>query len=349
MNSKQSLFFSSILLASLIALVVPAAQAKTDPNVASPQFLVGAFPSPPMGAGPGKLAEIVLPDGTAQVVHFGKADTLAGNSFYVGVDTRNQQLFVPSVAGTTDVIDLATHKLMRQFKSIPGGRVAMLSPDRSMVFILSGKALGAYSTSDGTLRYQVPVGGNAMVFNTDGSHLYVGGNMHKTIADINPSNGHIEHQIPIGHSGDLAWANGKLFSADIKSGVMSAYNPETDHIYNIETNEVDPNFAYNKILMAKAGFMQLSVSPSQDSVYAAGFSGHILRFSTTEPSYLGQINITAGKAGPNKLSGLAVLPNSDKAITTVENRHESVIVDLKNGKILKRLPNIVSNRWVAAL
>jgi len=349
MNSKQSLHFSSILLASLIVVAAPVAQAKTDAGADALHILVGAFPSAPMGAGPGKLAEIRLPGDSVHVVHFGKAGTPTGNSFYVAVDAQNQQLFVPSVAGTTNVIDLATNKLVRQFKSISGGRVAIVSPDHSMVFILSGKTLAAYSTNDDTLRYQVPVGGNAMAFNTDGSHLYVGGNMNKTIADINPSNGHIEHQISIGHSGDLAWANGKLFSADIKSGVMSAYNPATDHIYNIETNEVDPNFSYNKILMTKAGFMQLSVSPSQDSVYAAGFSGHILRFSTAEPAYLGQVKVSVGKAGPDKLSGLAVLPNTDEAITTIENRHESVIVDLHNGKVLKRLPNLASNRWVAAL
>ncbi len=343
---KQTLHFSSILLAGLIAVAAPAAQAKTDAGAASPQILVGAFPSPPMGAGPGKLAEMRLPNGTAQVVDFGQAGTPTGNSFYVAVDSQNNQIFVPSIAGTTNVIDLSTGKLVRQFESIPGGRVAIVSPDHNMVFVLSGKTLAAYSTNDDALRYQVPVGGNAMALNTDGSHLYVGGNMNKTIADINPSSGHIERQIPIGHSGDLVWANGKLFSADIKSGVMTAYNPETNRIYRMATNEVDPNFAYNKIPAASAGFMQLAVSPSQNTVYAAGFSGHILRFSTAEPAYLGQVKVSAGKTGPDKLSGLAVLPNTDEAITTIENRHESVVVDLHNGKVLKRLPNVASNRWV---
>lgn len=344
---KQTLHFSSILLASLIVAAAPVAQAKADTDAASPHILVGAFPSPPMGAGPGKLAEMRLPNGTAQVVDFGQAGTPTGNSFYVAVDSQNNQIFVPTIAGTTSVIDLSTGKLVRQFKSIPGGRVAIVSPDHSRVFVLSGKALAAYSTNDDALRYQVPVGGNAMAFNTDGSHLYVGGNMNQAIADINPS-GHIERQIPIGHSGDLLWANGKLFSADIKSGVMTAYNPETNHIYSMETNEVDPNFAYNKIPVASAGFMQLAVSPGQDTVYAAGFSGHILRFSTAEPAYLGQVKVSVGKTGPDKLSGLTVLPNTDEAITTIENRHESVVVDLRNGKVLKRLPNIASNRWVLA-
>lgn len=348
MEMKQPLHFSGIFLAGLIAIAAPAAQAKSDTRAVTPQVLVGAFPSPPMGAGPGKLTVMHLPDSVAQVVDFGQAGTPTGNSFYVAVDSQNNQIFVPSVASITNVIDLRTDKLVRQFKSIPGGRVAIVSPDHTMVFVLSGQALAAYSTSDDALRYQVPVGGNALAFNTDGSRLYVGGNMNETIADIDSSSGHIVRQIPIAHSGDLAWAHGLLFSADIKSGVMTAYNPETNQTIRMPTGEVDPNFAYNKIPAASAGFMQLAVSPSQDTVYAAGFSGHIMRFSTVEPAYLGQVEVSAGKPGLNKLSGLAVLPNATEAITTIENRNESVVVDLRTGKVLKRMPNIASNRWVLA-
>ena len=193
MKMKQPLHFSGILLAGLIAIAAPVAQAKSDTGAATPQVLVGAFPSPPMGAGPGKLTVMHLPDSVAQVVDFGQAGTPTGNSFYVAVDSQNNQIFVPSVAGTTNVIDLRTDKLVRQFKSIPGGRVAIVSPDHNMVFVLSGQALAAYSTSDDALRYQVPVGGNALAFNTDGSRLYVGGNMNETITDIDPSSGHIKN------------------------------------------------------------------------------------------------------------------------------------------------------------
>ncbi|MEO6148037.1 MAG: hypothetical protein ABIT70_13560, partial [Sulfuriferula sp.] len=83
--------------------------------------------------------------------------------------------------------------------------------------------------------------------------------------------------------------------------------------------------------------MQLAVSPDQNTVYAAGFSGHILRFSSADPTYLGQVKVSVGKAGPNRLSGLAMMPKTDQAITTIENRRESVIVDLHNGKVLKHL------------
>ncbi len=348
MKIKQSLHFASILIAGLIVATSPIAQAKDDAVAATPQVLVGAFPSPPKGAGPGKLTVRQLPDGAVRVVDFGQAGTPAGNSFYVAIDSKSNQVFVPSVAGTTSVIDLGTNKLVRQFKSIQGGRVAIVSPDHSLVFVLSGKALAAYSTNDDTLRYQIPVGGNALAFNTDGSHLYVGGNMNQSIADVDSSSGRIERQIPISNTGDLAWANGMLFSADIKSGVMSVYKPETGHVFRIPTDEVDPDFAYSKILAANAGFMQLAVNPQQSVVYAAGFSGHILMFSTAGPAYLGKVKVSVGESGPNKLSGLAVLPKANQAITTIENRRESVVVDLRNGKVLERLPNVASNRWVVA-
>jgi DNA-binding beta-propeller fold protein YncE len=327
-----------------MALVAAVANANTMTDLTP--SMVGAFPSHPKGAGPGKLNMLYLPSDSVHVAKFGKAGTATGNSFYAAVDFRNYRVYVPSVGSTTYVIDLATGKLLSHFKSIPGGRVARISPDRSTVFILSGKALAAYSIKDDALRYKIPVGGNAMALNLSGSELYVGGNMDKVITEIDVSNGHVKRHISIGHSGDIAWANGKLFSADMRNGIMSVYDPKTGHIDHLKTNEVDHHFSYKKIPAAKAGFMQMAVSADQMTVYVAGFSGHILRFSTTKPAYLGEIKVS-GKAGPNKLSGLAVLSDSDdEAIATIENRHESVIVNLRNGYVLKRLPKVASNRWV---
>jgi len=344
---KHTLYFTQYILFGLLAFtgVAASAYAMTDSYPA----LVGAFPSHPKGAGPGKINMLNLPGDSVHVANFGKAGTPAGNSFYVAVDFRKHRVYVPSVAGQTYVLDLATGKPLSHFKSIKGGRVARLSPDHSTVFVLSGKALAAYSTSDSTLRYQIPVGGNAMAFSENGKQLYVGGNMDNTITDIDATSGDIKRHINIGHSGDIVWANGKLFSADMRNGVMSVYNSQTGDIHRLKTDEADPHFSYKKIPAAKAGFMQLAVSADQMTVYAAGFSGHILRFSTDKPAYLGEINVSIGKKGPDKLSGLAVLLNSDesaKAITTIENRHESVIVDLDNGHVLKRLPKVASNRWV---
>lgn len=337
---------SIILLASSIAGVIPIAFAENTTAATPDQFMIGAFPSHPKGPGPGKLAVVPVHEGATSVYTFGHAGTPSGNSFYIA--EAGKHVFVSNVAGTTDVITIDSGKQVKQFHSISGGRVAAVSPDRKLVFVLSGKKLAAYATSDGAKRFEVAFGGNAMVFNVDGSRVYVGGNMDKTIAEIDASTGQILRHIAVGHSGDLAWAHGLVFSANMQSGVMSAFNPTTGKIYNMTTPEVDSKFSYHKIPAATAGFMQLAVSPDQKYVYAAGFSGHILRFSTQEPAYLDQVSVSVGKTGANKLSGLALLPDGLQAITTVENRHESVIVDLSNGHIVKHLPGVASNRWILA-
>ena len=337
---KHSISFRHALLAGVMIASLPGIA-----NATALPAAIGASPAPPMGAGPGKL--MVLPLGHSDkpyVVRFGRSGTPSGNSFYVA--ESNGLAYVPSVAGYTDVINVYTRKPIQRFKTLAGGRVAAFSGNNNLLFVLSGKRLAAYNATDGAQRYVLDSGGNAMVFNNDQSRLFIGGNMDKTIAEISTKTGLVLRRIAIGHSGDLAWANGMLFSANMKTGVMSAYNPMTDKTYVMKTPETDPNFNYHDIPKATAGFMQLAVSPNQKYVYAAGFSGHILRFSTSKPAYLGEIKVAAAKSGANKLSGLALLDNGKQAISTVENRHESVILDLHNGHIIKRLPHVASNRWV---
>ncbi|WP_031406544.1 hypothetical protein [Thiomonas sp. FB-Cd] len=128
---KPRLRLSSIVLVALTAVGVPAAPVYASP-AGTAALLVGAFPAPPMGSGPGKMAVVRWPKGAAHVVAFGQAGTPKGNSFYVGVNAQDHQAFIPSFAGTTEVIDLRTDKPVRQFQSIPGGRVAMVSPDASL-------------------------------------------------------------------------------------------------------------------------------------------------------------------------------------------------------------------------
>ena len=140
---KPRLRLSSLALLALMAVAVPAAPAYASPAGTS-ALLVGAFPAPPMGGGPGKMAVVHWPGNAAHVLNFGQAGTLKGNSFFVGVNAQDHQVFIPSLAGTTDVINLRTDKPVRQFKSIPGGRVAVVSPDHRLVFVLSGTALAAY-------------------------------------------------------------------------------------------------------------------------------------------------------------------------------------------------------------
>jgi hypothetical protein len=339
---KRTLLFSSALLAGVMTAALSAVAAATPMPV-----VLGTSPAPPKGAGPGKLMVVPMGHGDKPyVLKFGRAGTSSGNSFYIA--SWDKLVYVPSVAGYTDVINIRTGKRVQRFNTIAGGRVAALSKNHQLLFVLSAKHLAAYSAKDGARRYQVSFGGNAMALNGDGSRLYVGGNMDKSIAEIDTSTGFVLRHIPIGHSGDMVWANGYIFSADMKNGVMTAFNPMTNKTYAMATPEADPRFSYHKIPMARAGFMQLAVSPDQYYVYAAGFSGHILRFATHKPAYLGEVAVTAGKSGANKLSGLALVDYGERAISTVENRHESVIVNLRNGHIVKRLPHVASNRWILA-
>jgi hypothetical protein len=111
------------------------------------------------------------------------------------------------------------------------------------------------------------------------------------------------------------------------------------------TPEVDPAFRYDRIPAATAGFMQLAVSPGGRTVYAAGFSGHVLRFSAHEPAYLGEVKLAV--PSPAKLSGLTLIDGGHQAVVTVENRKEAVRFDLSSGKVLQRFADISSNRWVA--
>ncbi len=308
--------------------------------------VIGAFPAPPMGKGPGKIALWPI-DGRPQVADFGSAGTPSGNSFYIAYDSLNRRVLVPTVAGTTYIINARTGQTESHFATIPGGRVAAISPDHHWLLVLSGKQLAEYALSSHKRRFLLPVGGNALVFDPRGHDVFVGGNMDKSLTEVHLPSGKIVQRFPVHRSGDLAWAHSQIFSADIKTGVMSILNPRTGRIIHIKTGEMDPNFNYAKIPAARAGFMQLAVSPHANYVYAAGFSGHILRFSSRRDAYLGQVAVSAGP-GANKLSGLAVLPGGRRGLVTVENRMEAVIVQLDSGKIWKTLPGVASNRWLLA-
>lgn len=337
---KLNLSYSRfIILPILFAFLPIAAAANTMSNA------IGAYPAPATGTGPSKL--IVFPlkgKDRPYTITFGQAGTPSGNSVYPA--ESKDLAYVPSESGYTDVINIETRNRLAQFKTIEGGRVAALSKKNDLLVVLADQRLGAYSATDGKKRYDLDYGGNAIAFNNDESRFYVGGNTHTTIAEINSYTGKITKIIPIGHSGDLAWANNLLFSTNMKTGVMTAYNPFTAKSVSIDTPEADPNFSYDSIAEARAGFMQIAVSPDQQYVYAAGFSGHILRFSTDKPAYLGEIAVTANKSTANKLSGLAILANGKQAISSVENLHQSVIVDLSDGRIIKQIPNVATNRWV---
>ncbi|HKK04534.1 MAG TPA: hypothetical protein VKA50_01675 [Gammaproteobacteria bacterium] len=320
--------------------------ARHDPFDTVQHTVVGAFPAPPKGPGSGRLDAWKIGMPAARVARFGAPDTRAGNSFYVGYDAFHHRIYVPTEAGVTKILDARTLKPVGQFDSLKNARVARITPDGYLLLELSAHRLVGYLTADDQPLFQVPVGGNALAITTDDQHVFVGGNADKHVTEVALPSGRVVHRYPIAHSGDLAWANGQLFSADMRSGVVSALNPQSGHIKRIHTPEVDPDFSYHNIAAAKAGFMQLAADPRHDRLYAAGFSGHVLDFSTARDRYLGEVPVKLKPGGPDKLSGLAVVDRGREAVVTAENRKETALIRLSNGKILRALPHTASNRWV---
>lgn len=335
-----------VIVSALLSVVPAFSQSMVAFSPIGMRQLVGAAASPPAGPGPGVLVDWPVGAPKARDGHFGRPNTPSGNSFFLAFDGAQGTLYVPTVAGKTYVLSARDLEPIGQFSSLPGGRVARIVPGRRMVLILSAKELAAYSTGAREKLFELGVGGNALVVSPDGRRAFIGGNMDSTITEVSLPSGKVVRTFPIARSGDLAWADGKIFSADIKSGVMSVLDPRTGRITRIATPEVDPDFSYPHLAQARAGFMQVAVSPDQRTVYVAGFSGHILSFSTDKPAYLGEVAVSADPAGPNKLSGLAVLDNGREALATVENLHEAVVVKLSDGKILHVLKGAASNRWV---
>ncbi len=348
MHSHHSLFSRQVLWSAVLAtgLSLIAAPMTLVQAAESGATIVGAFPAPPKGPGTGHLVQWRVGNDTPRVGKFGTPKTLSGNSFYIAYDRHLERLYVPTLAGTTYVLNAKTLKPISRFKTLPGGRVARVSANHRALLVLSGKALTVYSLADHTPWFTIATGGNALAIGKDGRHVYIGGNMSKVITEVSLHTGKVTHRYPIAGSGDLAWVDGKLFSADMKTGVMSVLNPTTGKIVRISTDETDPTFSYHHIPAATAGFMQLASSPHQRYVYAAGFSGHILKFSTHNDRYIGEIAVKAAPTGANKLSGIVIVNHGQDAIVTIENRKETALVRLSDAKIIKLLPGTMSNRWI---
>lgn len=336
-----------LALAAVLAMgVTGVAPALAGTRASGGQWLLGAHSSPPRGPGPGRLVAWKVGTATTRTAGFGKARTASGNSFYVAYDAACNTVFVPTVAGRTDAVDARTLKVKKRFASPPGSRVARVSPDHDLLLVLSGKETAAYALPGHKHLFTIHQGGNAVVFGPDGRSAYIGGNMNGAIVRIALPSGRVTRRYPVGHTGDLVRVDGRLFSVDMKSGVMSVIDLRSGHVQRLHTPEVDPHFSYHHVPAATAGFMQMAVDRAHHRLYVAGFSGHILKFATGKPAYLGEVAVRANSHGPNKLSGLALFDHGRRALTTVENLKAAVVVRLSNGKILRRLPGTASNRWI---
>ncbi|EGO96622.1 Hypothetical protein APM_0522 [Acidiphilium sp. PM] len=336
------MMLKKLLLAATIACAAaPAAHAGAGPLV------LGTAANPPKGPGPGKVFVVNPATRTAQAASFAKAGTPAGNSFYAGYDAATRTVFVPSPIGRITMLNAETGRRMGAFPTIKGARVARVLPRERLLVVLSAKTLAAYSLAGHQTVFTLAVGGNALATNQAETELYVGGNMDRQISVVALPSGRVVRSYPVARSGDLVTADGQLFSADMMNGVMSVIDTVTGTITQIRTPEIDPHFSYAAIPHATAGFMQLATSPDGNTVYAAGFSGHILKFSAQTAKYLGEIAVRPAK-GMNQLSGLAVLDHGKDALVTVENRHEAALVSLRDGKVSHLFKGVASNRWIVA-
>lgn len=311
-------------------------------------LVIGAAASPPAGPGPGKLFAVTPRPARVRAVRFAKPGTAAGNSFYVGYDPAARQIYVPSVAGRMTILARHGLRAVAHFPVIRGARVARVVPGAHVVLVLSGQDLAGYSLKTHRPLFVVPAGGNAIAVDAVHERAFVGGNMGRAITEVALPSGRVLARYGVAGSGDLAFAHGHVFSTDIRTGVLSVLDPHSGVIVPIKTAEVDPHFSYRHIGAATAGFMQMALGPSGNTLYVAGFSGHILRFSTRSDTYLGATPIDAGN-GANKLSGLAIVDHGKDALVTVENRDETVLAALATGKILHRFPGVGSNRWLVAV
>ena len=330
-----------LLLLLGICLAAPSAYAATGGAV------LGTAPNPPMGPGPGKLFMVNPGAMTARAASFATAGTVQGNSFFAGYDRATGTVFVPSPAGRVFMLSGTDLRPSGSFPVIGGARLAKALVGRKLLIVLSGKDVAAYKLGSHRPAFTLPVGGNALAVARRSGRLYVGGNADRAITAIDLASGRIVGTYPVARSGDLVLAHGHLFSADILSGVMSVVDLRTGHVTRLKTPEVDPHFSYRAIPAATAGFMQLAKSPAGNFVYAAGFSGHVLKFSAASPRYLGEVAVGAAK-GPEKLSGLAVVDHGREAVVTIENHDQTALIRLATGKVLHLFSGVASNRWVVA-
>lgn len=339
MNARSAAVAALAMLTMVLA-VSPAMAAQSD-------WIVGARPALIKGDGPGELVAWQQDSEETDRVPFGEADTPAGNSFYAAFDPLHQLVYVPTAIGRTDIFAASDLNLIGSMTTIAGGRVAGVSPDGSILIVVSANQTAAYSTATRKRLFRISFGGNAVAFDDRGQYAFVGGNQDQSIKRIDLAQGKIVGEFPVPRSGDLIRVHDRLYSADMKTGVMSVVDLTSGKVTLIRTPEVDPQFDYKHIGAAHKGFMQLAADPRHHRVYAAGFSGNILVFDSASGRYLGEVAVDAGPpGGPDKLSGLAIFDDGEKALVTVENLDTAVVVNLDSKQITRVFPDAGSNRWL---
>jgi DNA-binding beta-propeller fold protein YncE len=331
----------------LSAFIPMTAHAQTPTNLtsssqqvsATPQadLLVGAAASPQRGTGNGNFWIYSLSNGQSTEIPL----ATGVNSFNIAID--HSLAYVPTLQGTTYIVNIDTKQVVGQFASAMDARFANIAPNENLLILTGMDGVSAYSLTTHQLQWTVPVSGNTLAI--AGNKAYVSNNLSTNTTIIDLKNGSISGNIPVGNIENSVYDsyNHTLWLANWYNGDMTVVNTNTQKIIKtIHTPEGDPNlttlYPYS-VSSATAGYMQLAVGPQGRNVYAAGFTGNILVFDATKDTLQRQIYVGG------KLSGLAISPNGTEAYTTDEVAQQTDAVSLVTGKLLWSKPGMLANRW----
>ena len=309
--------------------------------VQASDLLFGPAASPPMGPGNGQVN--LLDSRKASVMAIPLAQ--GANAFKSAVD--GHVAYVPTLQGTTYVVNLLSRKVITTFSTPKGARIADIAKRNHLLLITAPTSVTAYALPSRKLVWTANVGGNTLA--VAGRYAYVSGNALKTTQIVDLATGKVTGSIPVGMIEDSVYDAKRhtLWLADFTNGDMTIVNTKDNKVERVIQEKEGGGFSMadmsNKkaMMMAKGGFMQLAVGPQGKHVYAASFSGNIMVYDATNNTFKGDIS-TLPMA---KLSGIAIDPSGRYAYTTVENQMETIAVSLKTDKVVATYPKVESNRW----
>ncbi|WP_054969532.1 hypothetical protein [Alicyclobacillus ferrooxydans] len=299
-------------------------------------ILVGAAASPPSGNGNGTFVFNSIGKGMATIVPLAKG----ANAFKVGI--TGNTAYVPTLQGTTYVVNLQSHKVTGQFATPQGARIANIANQGKLLLITGSHSVTAYSLPTHTLKWTLNMGGNALAV-ADNGYAYLSGNMMKKTVVIDLSTGKEVTTIPVGSIEDSVYdrQTHTLWLADWTNGDMTIVDTRNNQVITTIQKAEGGGFSMANMMGSTGGFMQLTVGPNGHHVYAASFSGNIMVYSAKNNTFEKDIPVLTG----SKLSGIAVDPSDKYIYTTVENKQETVAVSLQTDQVASTMHGVLANRW----
>ncbi|MCY0863385.1 MAG: hypothetical protein OWQ57_00385 [Sulfobacillus sp.] len=309
--------------------------APAHPTAGSGSWLVGAAASPPSGAGNGFLW--LEHQNHWHLVSLGQG----ANAFQAAV--WGSWVFVPTLTGTTDVVDWTTQKPVKTLATPVGSRVALVDGATHRLYLIGPNTTAAYTLPGLNPLWQKPVGGNTAVMADN--RLYLNAPTADVTTVLNAETGAPEQNVPVGHIEDMVFdpAYHTIWMANWYNGDMTVLNAATNRVVTTLHEAEGGGFSMTNKMGAMSGYMQIAVGPNGQHVYAAAFSGNIMVFNANTNQFVRDVPAPVPMA---KLSGLAIDPNGEIAYTTVESQNETIAVSLKSGALLALWPHIQSNRWL---